>query len=108
MSLNRFADALYLAYRAAALLKGTPTVEIEPVVDLLVYALGLKHRSDLEESLSNLLILCLRKQTPYRIMFEVDATWTSQAAFQRRKRENQVWVDGRPVRIMEMSLRKED
>lgn len=102
IDLEEIAEAMYQNYIAEAHRAGTVTAKIEVVIDPLCEKYHVTRRQFGEMYLELVQMACLRGVIKYGMMLEVDATWSDMASWNRRKPQNQVFVFGRPVRIIEM------
>lgn len=109
ITLGEFADALYKEYMQQVMLRGgIPTVQVDTVAKSickeLCWTTGM-----FEDALANLVahINHARSHAPYhakyRIAYHPDMTPTQAAGWNRRKRDNQIWIGGYPVFLIEMA-----
>lgn len=101
MTDTEFGDALYYAYIAAQTITRTFYVSIYPICDYIC-AYARISVSTFEEMLGNFAIQAIAGKAPYMIALEVDG---DNAAFNRRKRENQLWWGPTPILVISMKRR---
>lgn len=100
-TIDEFTDTLYREYRLRIVKSGVPVAKIFPVADAVCKEYAWDYRQ-FGEALSMALTYALQGRISYRISIHPDMTPREMAAWQRRKRENRIFVDDYPVALIEM------